>query len=135
MPGLTNRVVSANLLAVGAELPVSQTSDGLVLSLPAVAPDALSSTILLKVADRVQIVESRVRQGKDGVLRLEAMDAELVGKQIRAESMGGIPNIGFWSDADDCAAWQLVIERGGEFDVRATLAGEADCAFVVEIGG
>ena len=50
VPGLVGKKVSsAVLLASGAKLPVAATADGLELTLPAAAPDAISSTIVVRV--------------------------------------------------------------------------------------
>jgi alpha-L-fucosidase len=46
---LTGKVVSATLLATGKKLPVKVAEQGVTVSLPAAAPDKLSSTIVLKV--------------------------------------------------------------------------------------
>jgi alpha-L-fucosidase len=49
VPGLKTTVESASLLASGAKLTAAPGNDGLALTLPATAPDKISSTIVLKV--------------------------------------------------------------------------------------
>jgi alpha-L-fucosidase len=46
---LTGKVVSATLLATGKRLPVKAADQGVSVTLPAAAPDKISSTIVLKV--------------------------------------------------------------------------------------
>ncbi|HTQ29816.1 MAG TPA: alpha-L-fucosidase [Opitutaceae bacterium] len=55
VPGLKNPVESATLLADGKTLQTSSSDQGVVLSLPAAAPDKISSTIVLKVKGPLQI--------------------------------------------------------------------------------
>ncbi|HEX6736727.1 MAG TPA: alpha-L-fucosidase, partial [Vicinamibacteria bacterium] len=49
VPGIKGPVDSARLLAGGPALEVLAPGDGVVIKLPAKAPDALSSTIALKL--------------------------------------------------------------------------------------
>jgi alpha-L-fucosidase len=49
VPGLKNKIVSAKLLATGAKLNTSTGLDGVNVSVPATAPDKISSTIVLKL--------------------------------------------------------------------------------------
>jgi alpha-L-fucosidase len=57
IPGLKNKIVSAKLLATGADLKTSATTSGTGISLPTSAPDKIASVIKVevkgKVADRV----------------------------------------------------------------------------------
>jgi len=46
---LKNKITSATLLATGDKLEVSSGAGGLTVSLPAEAPDQISSTILLQL--------------------------------------------------------------------------------------
>jgi len=55
VPGLKNRVSSAALLAGGTKLPTEKAAGGVVISLPGIAPDKISSTIVLKVRGKVQV--------------------------------------------------------------------------------
>jgi alpha-L-fucosidase len=47
--GLNNRVKSARLLAGGKKLKIDRTENGVAVNVPALAPDAISSTVILKV--------------------------------------------------------------------------------------
>jgi alpha-L-fucosidase len=49
VPGLKNKIISAKLLATGAKLNTSAGLDGVNVSVPATAPDKISSTIVLKL--------------------------------------------------------------------------------------
>jgi alpha-L-fucosidase len=49
-PVADKKAVSASLLADGTSLPVSTTPEGMVIDLPAKAPDAIATVIVLEVA-------------------------------------------------------------------------------------
>jgi alpha-L-fucosidase len=55
VPGLKNKVDSATLLADGSKLEAAAGNDGLVVTVPAAAPDAISSTVVLKIKDSMKI--------------------------------------------------------------------------------
>jgi alpha-L-fucosidase len=55
VPGLKNKVTSASLLAHGKKLKTSATDAGVVVEVPAVAPDKISSTIVLKVGGKLDV--------------------------------------------------------------------------------
>ena len=55
VPGLKNSVESAALLADGKTLTTANSQKGVVVTLPATAPDKISSTIVLKVKGPLQI--------------------------------------------------------------------------------
>ncbi len=55
LPGFKNEVHSAHLLAGGKALACANTGAGLVISVPAAAPDPLSSTVVLRFAGAAEI--------------------------------------------------------------------------------
>ncbi len=55
VPGLRNKNTSAALLAGGKELQTSATAGGLVVAIPATAPDKISTTIVLKIKGALEI--------------------------------------------------------------------------------
>jgi alpha-L-fucosidase len=57
VPGLKNEVQAATLLAGGRKLKAAKTAAGVMVSLPSAAPDAISSTIVLKINGAPNIKE------------------------------------------------------------------------------
>jgi alpha-L-fucosidase len=55
VPGLKNNVASASLLANGKKLKTSVTDAGVVVEVPAAAPDKISSTLVLKTKGELKI--------------------------------------------------------------------------------
>ncbi len=54
VPGLKNKVVSVKLLSSNTKLQARTTTDGLSISVPALAPDAIASVIRLEVKGKVE---------------------------------------------------------------------------------
>src|SRR5688572_20322820 len=77
-----------------------------------------------------------VKQSPDGVLKLLAIDAKVIGQRARIEKKGNNPhNIGYWTNVNDRAVWQAVIERPGRYavDVEYSLDKRAEGArYVIE---
>jgi alpha-L-fucosidase len=55
VPGLKNKAVTATLLADGSKLKTSTGDGGVTVSVPVIAPDAISSTIVLKLKGAVEV--------------------------------------------------------------------------------
>jgi len=55
VPGLRNNVESATLLANGRKLAATGSPEGVVVWLPAAAPDPISSTVVLRINEKLQI--------------------------------------------------------------------------------
>jgi alpha-L-fucosidase len=55
VPGLRNKVQSATLLAGGKKLATAQSADGVTITVPAEAPDKISSTIVMKVDGKLEL--------------------------------------------------------------------------------
>ena len=133
IPGLRNELKSAALLVSGEKLKARKSAAGVEIEVPSTAPDAISTTVALRVAGPPDIAESRTAAGQDGVLLLDAVSADLSGKQLRAETMSGKSNLGFWSEAGDTAQWPIKITQSGEYEITAELSGEAVGEFTVEV--
>jgi len=56
VPGLSNPVKSARLLATGKKLKFLRTGDDVAVQIPAVAPDAICSIVVLKIKGTPQVV-------------------------------------------------------------------------------
>lgn len=135
IPGLLNEPIAATLLVGGGKLSAKRSADGVVIELPREAPDKFSSTVVLRVKGKIEVADNRIQPSADGSLHLEAVDADITGRQLRAESLDGKTDLGYWSDAADYASWPVNIARGGEYKITADTAGEGDAHFIIEIGG
>jgi alpha-L-fucosidase len=135
VPGLQNTVTSARLLAGGQKLKFSRTADGVEVTVPATAPDPISSTVVLRIqgAPEVTATASTILQGADGQVRLPASEADLHGG-LQYEVGGGKDNIGFWTSPEDTASWTFKVDRPGKFKVAADIAALGSGKYVVIVG-
>jgi alpha-L-fucosidase len=134
LPGLQNPVLSATLLATGRKLTLTTNATGVIVSLPATAPDALSSTIVLKIKGPPEVVTPIRLQSADGSVRLPASEATTHG-QLRYESGDGKDNIGHWTNPADWVEWQFRAPPAGQMEVSAEIAATASGKFIVELAG
>ena len=133
VPGLQNHVKSATLLATGEKLKTSATDDGLVIEVPANAPDVISSTIVLKFKGKPEVESVVLKQSADGTVALAAADADLHGG-LQYESGNGKDNIGYWTDSSDYASWTFKVNQPGKYAVTAVTAVQGTGNYQISIG-
>ncbi len=136
LPGLKNEVLATHFLdALNSSLPRSTPGDGgVTISLPQAAPNALSSTIVLKIKGAPEVGEQILTQNADGTLQLGVNDATLHGEQIKVQNVGGRENIGFWLNAADYIEWQFKAVRPGKYTLSAEVAATGSGTTTVSLG-
>ena len=133
VPGLKCTVGKVRLLG-GEKLKAESTDEGVVITVPAAAPNAIASVIELTFRGGLEVVRSVIHPAADGVLTLAPDLADLSGG-LQVESKGSQPNIGFWTEAGDTARWTFKGAKPGTYAVSAEIAGTAPSAFTIECGG
>ncbi len=133
VPGLRSEVDAAGLLVGGQSLETTATDDGVVIRLPATAPDPIASVVKLSYRGALEIVNVWPRPDADGVLTLSAAQADTTGK-IQVEHKHGQPNLGYWLKDQDTVAWTFQGQAAGHYRVVAEIAAEAPAAFTVRCG-
>ncbi len=134
VPGLRNAVRSAYLLDGRRAVPAALDADGVTLTVPSAAPDAVSSTVVLKISGPPTVTPPPpvyIGQDANGVLRLAAPDAELHGG-VQYEPGAGHDNLGYWINPADWAEWPVKITQPGTFTVTAEIAALGSGSFTVE---
>jgi len=135
VPGLKNKIQKAFLLADPKRALTTEVAPEAVrVSVPAAAPDPISSTVVLKLEGPPQIEQIGIRQNPDGTLLLPAVDAQLHGEQIKYESGDHRDNIGFWLNPAEWADWEFQITRPGKFEVSAEVATTEAASIQVSLG-
>ena len=141
VPGLKNDVEQAYLLAGQTPLETQSRDDGVVVSLPALAPDPINSVVVLKVRGALEIESQLPTLEDDGSLVLSAdaayihnnegrRDARVVQREETAN------NIGYWTDADAWVEWSFEIDQPGQYEILAELAVEEQRSrFRIELAG
>lgn len=126
VPGLKNTPKQASLLAGGAQLETRRTEDGVVISVPAHAPDPMVSVLKLEIDGALDVESVALQQDQEGKVELTPPFAELnnpgYGSHLIIENKGGAPNIGYWVDARAWVQWTYKITKPGAFKVSATIA-------------
>jgi hypothetical protein len=132
---LKNKAKAAAVLVSRDRVATSSSENGLVLSLPLQAPDALSSTVVVRLQGAPDIETMPILQDADGSVALRASEAALHGGTVQYESGGDHDNIGYWTDASDWAEWEFKLKSAGQFAVTAETAAEASGSFEISIAG
>ena len=132
VPGLKNAILDASLLATRRKLPVRESAEGPIIIVPAAAPDAISSTIVLKIRGRPEVGVVPIMQEADGTVRLLAAEATTHGNDIKLEDAN--QNLGFWTNPADWASWTFQASQPGKYQVTAEIASLGQGKFEVILG-
>jgi alpha-L-fucosidase len=135
VPGLRNKAKSASVLVSRERVATASGENGLVLSLPSHAPDALSSTVVLRLQGAPDIEAMPIMQDADGSVTLRASEAALHGGTVQYEAGADHDNIGYWLDASDWADWEFKLKEGGKFTVTAQTAAVGSASFEISVSG
>jgi alpha-L-fucosidase len=133
VPGLTNAVLSASLLATGQSLKSTASEDGVNVAMPLAAPDPICSVVVLHIKGTPGMVPGWVSQQADGSLKLEPAYADLHG-DVQVETRYSRPDIGFWTNPQDWVEWPVRITRPGTFTVTAEVAAPASSSLEIKAG-
>jgi alpha-L-fucosidase len=136
VPGLHNKVSASYLLtASGHEALTTELGpDGVAVSVPAAAPDPISTTVVLKVKGALDIEQPILSQNQDGSILLPSTEANLHGSNIQTENIDDHDNIGYWTNPEDWCEWQFKVARPGKFDVTADMAAEGSAPIELSTG-
>jgi alpha-L-fucosidase len=126
VPGLHNEVRSAWLLATDKTLKATAGDEGVSIEVPSERLDAIDTVIVLEVKGNLNVETVLAGQSADGTVLLPADLADVHGGGARVESIGGQPNIGFWTNPDDSISWRFRLSKPGWFDVIASVATPAE---------
>ncbi len=118
---LANVPGPARLLATGKRLETTQDESGITIHVPSEAPDKIASVVVLEILDKPQPLANRVRANADGSVLLSAADADTAGS-AQLESIGGVQNIGYWTDSATTVSWDADLPAG-EYNVELCYAG------------
>ncbi|MBC8096703.1 MAG: hypothetical protein H7Y43_12915, partial [Akkermansiaceae bacterium] len=109
-------------------------AEGVIIEVPAEAPDAISSTVVLQIQGAPEIGATPIIQESDGTLRLMASEADLHGSEIRYESGDGKDNLGYWNNPGEFASWTFKVDRPGRFQINVEIASLGQGTFQVIAG-
>ena len=126
VPGLRNKVRSAHILATSQRMVATPAEEGVLVDVPAVPLDQIDTVVVLEVEGELDIEKTLPRQSADGTMRLPAILAEIHtpngASAAQIETIGGRPNLGYWTDSHTWIDWAFEIDEPGTFDVIAEIA-------------
>jgi alpha-L-fucosidase len=135
-----NQIKEIKLLGSDQLLKFTQTDEGLTVELPTKEISEIACTLKI-IGTSLQPVKpsataSVIHSDAQGNVTFSAVEAKLHGSQLRLETQGGLPDIGFWDNGDESVSWTARIEKAGAFKVNAIVAMlNAKADFVVELDG
>lgn len=110
------------LNAPATALPIRATPEGLRITVPATAPDPVSSVIVLEGVGKVDpLPPPPIAPGPDGTIALGCDDADLFGPGLRVEGNTQL-NLAGWNSLDAHAQWDVRVERPGTYQITALYA-------------
>ncbi len=127
---------------LGAEKPPAwkQTETALEITVPVVPLNPWTCAVRIRGAGLkpapLRVEPVIVEPDSKGSFRLDPDDAELRGEQLRVESYGSRPNIGFWNRPSEFALWRIRVPTAGVWRVILDVATvHAGSGFAVEADG
>jgi len=132
LPGLANKLISAKVLPQGPDLEFVRQGNSWSLKLPALAGSEFV-TLKVLVDGKPVIQPAATEPGADGKLNLDPQSALLRGREIRTERQqdSPLPNIGYWTDPADTAAWSISLPSPAKYTTEWTVACGDDSAGAV----
>lgn len=116
--GLKNEILSAFLVADPTKnsIPVHKDENAVMISLP-VLTDSAVNIIVLEIEGEV-VIDTSIKQQKDGKVVCKAIEAIIHGRSPRYESGGDKDNIGYWNNPNDSVSWEFQLHRTDIYEVQ-----------------
>ena len=131
------KISTVRLLGYNLKVDWQQTAEGLIVSLPEQKVSEYTCAVRITGTDLKPVelpgTTTTIRSEANGSYTLGADSAELHGSQIKQETQGSQPNIGFWDKADEWVSWKVKFPKAGAYKVSASAASpNGDVEFIVE---
>ena len=131
------KINAVSLLGYNGKVDWRQSAEGLIVSLPEQKVSEYTCAVRITGTDLKPVdlpgTTTTIRSEANGSYTLGADSAELHGNQIKQETQGSQPNIGFWDKADEWVSWKVKFPKAGAYKVSASAASpNGDVEFIVE---
>lgn len=138
LPGLENKVKSAQMLVGGEKLKFKKNANGVVLDVPAQAPDAIASVIKMQIVGVPKVVQIFIKPAADGSIVLPASLADLgipdKGSAASLQQTQDGVGIGSWINPEAWVSWAFTGLKAGEYEVLAEISGLENSKATIETG-
>ncbi|MEI8039583.1 MAG: alpha-L-fucosidase [Verrucomicrobiota bacterium] len=135
LPSLSELPTAGTLLASGAAVTAQSTAEGLVVNLPARAPDAEISVVRLQFPGAVTVSESVANvPGPDGRIELTPFDADPtggLGGNFELLGRGAESYLAHWKDAAWTLDYRISTPSAGRWQVSAEFASATPATLVL----
>ena len=133
LSGLNPEVKSAYALEGRQPITVETDVNGVrmvKLYKPKGVVDPIATVLKVTLAGPPEVTETvtDVKPDANGVFTLLAADATIEGNTAQVETIHNVPNIGYWLDQKDKAAWTLAVPATGAYQVQIEYACPPDTA-------
>ena len=137
VPGLRSKVTKARLLANGRRIKTSAGEDGVTLTLPEKAPDAIASVVALEFTGPLDVKRILPGPHTDGSYVLPAEIADIhnsLHAHARVEGKTGSARVTNWDNPESHVSWDFQAAQAGTFVVKAEIVGAASGKLSLMLG-
>jgi alpha-L-fucosidase len=141
LPGLKNRVVSAEVLTTKAKVAVAREGSKVMLTLPGTAPDPVASVVKVTLDGAPDPEPFYLEPDAEGALTANAGTCEIETRfeqRAKKENLLGHVFLTKWTRNDDIPAWRIRVEKAGRYEVRVSQGAarpQAGVLYTVELRG
>lgn len=136
--GLRSVPTTASILLSGEKVAFDMGPDGVILKVPAAAPDATDTVIKLEIDGELYADKPPASPNEKGQIVLEAPDAAITrgipGEGIRFEFRDNHLHLAGWDKPADWVSWRFLIREAGNFKIEALMSSERESAFRIDVG-
>jgi hypothetical protein len=117
---------------------LKKTENGIILDLPAEAPDAIASVIKMEIVGKPKVVQIFIKPNADGSI---VVPAQLVDMPLPKK--GGAPSlrenkdgleIGSWTKPEASVSWNFTAFKAFDYEVLADISGPENAQATIELG-
>jgi alpha-L-fucosidase len=121
VPALESEILGASLLSEPGAGPLEFSRDAngdALVRLPIAEPNDYATVVVLDVKGDARAVAKPIVANADGLILLEAEDADIHGATLRYQPER--QSLGYWTEAEDYASWQVKFAKPGRYRVEVT---------------
>ncbi|MGY4385814.1 alpha-L-fucosidase [Pedobacter sp. UYP24] len=138
LPGLSNALSSAQLLAGGKSLLFKKEDNNVVINVPQNAPDENATVIKIVIKGKPEVTSFIQGPEADGSIILYPGLADFAapsGAEMMRPEGGEEQNIGFWTDARSSASWQFNVKTPGTYTLETYVGTASESSVIILSSG
>ncbi len=128
LPGIKNEIRGVRLLGEDdSKTSAVRRENGVIVSLPDQAPDAVASVVAIDLEGPPAIEPFAIEPGPEGSIALPIVFGDLRGRhgqRMRLESADGEVHAGNWINQNDFITWEFTSAQPGKYEVGVVYAAD-----------